>query len=98
MVASNILSGKRFANLNFYYYIKAQSDIKITLLGGNIMQSFERYKTNLRVHNNKIYSYNTDVAIIDHKNKTVTPNDWYSVTTSKHINYVANFYGYIIKK
>jgi hypothetical protein len=62
------------------------------------METFERYKTNLRVHDNKVYSYNTDVANIDHKNKTITPHQYYSVTTSKHINYVANEYGYEVRK
>jgi hypothetical protein len=62
------------------------------------MKSFDRYKSNLRVHNNKVYSYETDVADIDHMNRNITPNKWYSVTTSKHINYVANEYGYKVNK
>ena len=62
------------------------------------MYTFKRYKANLRTHNNKVYSYETDVADIDHKNRTVTPNDYYSMTTSKHINYVASEYGYKVIK
>ena len=62
------------------------------------MQIFERYKANLRVHGNKVYSYETDVANIDHKDRTITPNKYYSMTTSKHINYVANEYGYKVNK
>jgi hypothetical protein len=62
------------------------------------MNTFVKYKVNLRVHNNKVYSYNTNVADINHKNKTITPNDYYSMTTSKHINYVASEYGYKVIK
>ena len=58
------------------------------------MRSFNRYKENLRVHNNKVFSYQTNVADIDHRDQTVTPHKWYSMTTSKHINYVAAEYGY----
>lgn len=78
------------------------------------MRVFDRYKVNLRVQDDvsiwstrvqdefvkgtKIYSYNTHVADIDHKNKTVRPNGYYSKTTSKHINYVAKEYGYKVVK
>ena len=62
------------------------------------MHIFERYKANLRVHGNKVYSYETDVANIAHKDRTITPNKYYSMTTSKHINYVANEYGYKVNK
>ena len=50
------------------------------------------------LHGNKVYSYETDVANIDHKDRTITPNKYYSMTTSKHINYVANEYGYKVNK
>jgi hypothetical protein len=47
----------------------------------------EKYKKNLRIEGDKVYSYDTHVA-------TITPNQlrvhgWWSPTTSKHINYVA---------
>ncbi len=67
------------------------------------MQTFmtlSRYKQNLKtgfgndLRFEKIYSYNTEVAQIDHANKIITVETWYSVTTSKHINFVANQYGY----
>ena len=54
------------------------------------------YKQNLKVDNFFIYSYDTQVAEIDHIKKTVTILEWWSKTTSKHINYVANTYGYEI--
>lgn len=62
------------------------------------MYTFKRYKSNLKTHNNKVYSYETNVADIDHKNRTIKPNDYYSMTTSKHINYVASEYGYKVIK
>ena len=62
-----------------------------------MLRKFDRHKMNLRADNNYVYSYETKVAKIDHNNKTVTPNRWYSVTTSKHINYVASELGYEVK-
>ena len=53
-----------------------------------------KYKQNLKVDNFFIYSYNTQVAEIDHSAKTITILEWWSKTTSKHINYVAREYGY----
>tara|TARA_R100000234_G_scaffold111552_1_gene84582 strand:+ start:2123 stop:2356 length:234 start_codon:yes stop_codon:yes gene_type:complete len=62
------------------------------------MRTFNRYKLNLRATDDAVYSYGTRVAEIDHKNKIITPLDWYSVTTSKHINYVGSEYGYKVQK
>ena len=62
------------------------------------MITFEKYKQNLRVADNHVYSYDTKVAEIDHKNKQITPLGWLSVTTSKHINYVGSEYGYEVQK
>lgn len=62
------------------------------------MRIFDKYKQNLRATDDYVYSYETKVAEIDHKNRTITPLDWYSVTTSKHINYVGSEYGYEVKK
>lgn len=52
---------------------------------------FDKYKKNLRVENNFIYSYDTKVAEI--VNEDIIVKKYYSRTTSKHINYVA----YILK-
>jgi len=57
------------------------------------MKTFDRYKQNLKMVGNDIYSYDTHVAeIIDNKLHLI---NWYvpgvgshSPTTSKHINYV----------
>jgi len=56
-----------------------------------------KYKQNLKIVGDFIYSYNTRVAHISHVAKTIfiVPKYYkYSKTTSKHINYVANELGY----
>ncbi len=62
------------------------------------MRQFPKYKQNLRATDNHVYSYNTKVAEIDHTNRTIKPLGWWSVTTSKHINYVGSEYGYEVQK
>ena len=52
-----------------------------------MIQKFNKYKTNLTKVNNDIYSYSTKVATIE-KNNLIQLGYW-SVTTQKHINYVA---------
>jgi len=58
------------------------------------MRRFDKYIVNLRVTDDRVFSYNTGVAKIDHANEVVVPLGYWSVTTSKHINYVAREYGY----
>ena len=58
------------------------------------METFDKYKQNLRADNNNVFSYDTNVAEIDHANMTINVPKWWSVTTTKHINYVASEYGY----
>ena len=53
-----------------------------------------KYKKNLSFNMNHIFSYGTKVATIDHVQKHVIIKNWYSVTTSKHINYIANLLNY----
>jgi len=57
------------------------------------MKTFDRYKQNLKMVGNDIYSYDTVVAQI--KDNKLHLVNWYvpgvgshSTTTSKHINYV----------
>ena len=50
-----------------------------------------KYKQNLRVEGNKVYSYSTHVATID-GSKLLVHGHW-SMTTSKHINHIADEYG-----
>ena len=52
------------------------------------MITLDRYKQNLRIVGDKVYSYSTHVATIEHPN--LIQHGWLSVTTQKHINYVAN--------
>ena len=54
-----------------------------------------KYRENLRVEGDKVYSYDTHVATI--KNGVVYRLGWWSVTTNKHINYVASEYGYPVQ-
>ncbi len=51
------------------------------------MIHLDRYKQNLHIKDNNVYSYNTNVATI--VNGKLIVLGWWSVTTSKHINYVA---------
>ena len=62
------------------------------------LRTFDKYKQNLKADNNNIFSYDTKVADIDHVKREITPLGWWSVTTSKHINYVASEYGYKVQK
>jgi len=48
-----------------------------------------RYKQNLCLINNNVYSYNTNVARIKGDNLIIL--GYWSPTTSKHINYVAKY-------
>lgn len=57
------------------------------------MRTLDRYKQNLHIDGNKVISYTTHVATIDNTNKTLTVLGYWSVTTSKHINYVARVMG-----
>src|SRR3990167_1295649 len=58
----------------------------------------DRYKQNIHIEGNKVISYTTHVATIDSANRKLYIHGWWSVTTSKHINYVANEYGLEIVK
>lgn len=62
------------------------------------MKDLTKYKKNLRVELNKVYSYNTLVAIIDWETKEIFQNKYYSQTTQNHINYVADNYDLILIK
>ena len=51
------------------------------------MRKFSRYKQNLSRVGNKIYYYSTNVATVKYPN--LVQHGWWSVTTQKHINFVA---------
>jgi hypothetical protein len=50
-----------------------------------------KYKQNLRLDGNKVFSYNTHVATIE--GTQLIQLGYWSPTTQKHINYVANELG-----
>ena len=52
------------------------------------MKNLARYKQNLRIDGNRVISYTTHVATIENGN--LIQLGWWSRTTQKHINYVAN--------
>ena len=52
-----------------------------------------KYKKNLRIEGSKVYSYTTHVATINHTDRTLAVHGYWSITTSKHINHVADTYG-----
>jgi len=60
------------------------------------MKTFDKYKLNLRQIGNDIYSYDTHVATVhydnDYKKESLIQHGWWSVTTQKHVNYVAKEY------
>ena len=64
---------------------------------------FEKYRQNLTQVGNNIYSYDVIVAYINGKDLIQNKNPFqkngrWSVTTQKHINYVANYYNLNLKK
>ena len=51
------------------------------------MRTLDRYKQNLKIQGNNVWSYSTIVAKIDGSN--LIQLGYWSMTTQKHINYVA---------
>lgn len=56
----------------------------------------KKYKQNLKVEGNKVYSYNTHVATID--GGKLHQLGYWSMTTQKHINYVAKEFNLVLIK
>jgi len=55
------------------------------------IRKLDKYKENLLLVGNEVYSYYTNVASIE--GDTLIQHGWWSVTTQKHINYVARELG-----
>lgn len=55
---------------------------------------FDRYIKNLSYDNEFVYSYKTKVAEIDHAHKLIKTLGYWSMTTTKHINYAARILNY----
>tara|TARA_R100001530_G_scaffold61116_2_gene44128 strand:- start:389 stop:619 length:231 start_codon:yes stop_codon:yes gene_type:complete len=51
------------------------------------VRKLDKYKENLLLVGDEVYSYHTNVASIE--GNTLIQHGWWSVTTQKHINYVA---------
>jgi hypothetical protein len=68
----------------------------------NNTRRFARYTKNLSVVTldgvDFIKSYNTLVSVINHETKEILVLGYWSMTTSKHINYVAKQFNYAIDK
>ncbi len=60
------------------------------------MRTLKRYKQNLRIQNNNVWSYTTIVAKI--KDDELHQLGYWSQTTQKHINYVADQLGLTLIK
>jgi|TARA_R100001460_G_scaffold90485_3_gene132133 hypothetical protein len=60
------------------------------------MYKLDKYKQNLTIHGNKVWSYTTHVATIN-GNKLQQLGYW-SQTTQKHINYVAKELNLVLVK
>ena len=60
------------------------------------MRTLPKYKQNLRIDRNDVWSYTTKVARIE-GNELYQLGYW-SMTTQKHINYVADYYDLILIK
>lgn len=60
------------------------------------MRTLPKYKQNLRIEGNNVVSYTTVVARIEGGN--LRQLGYWSMTTQKHINYVANYLGLTLIK
>lgn len=57
-----------------------------------------KYNKNLKIEGNNVISYNTIVAFIDWDVKEINQLGYWSQTTQKHINYVADELNLILIK
>ena len=64
----------------------------------NNLSKLDKYRENLLVSDDAVFSYLTRVAEINHEKREINPLGGWSVTTSKHINYVAREYDYKVTK
>ena len=60
------------------------------------MQTLPKYKQNLRIDRNDVWSYTTKVARIE--GNEIYQLGYWSMTTQKHINYVADYFDLILIK
>jgi hypothetical protein len=60
-------------------------------------RTYRRYPENLQTVGDRVFSYGTHVATFKRGKGLVTKGYW-SVTTSKHINYIARQWGLTVRK
>ena len=60
------------------------------------MPTLPKYKQNLRIDRNDVWSYTTKVARIE--GNEIYQLGYWSMTTQKHINYVADYFDLILIK
>lgn len=58
----------------------------------------KKYKQNLKIQGDYVLSYGTIVAVINYEFKELEQLGYWSVTTQKHINYVAEELNLILIK
>ena len=63
-----------------------------------MIKKYDRYKNNLIVVGNDVISFTTKVAEIDEDKMTIKQLGYWSVTTQRHINYVAQQEGQTLIK
>tara|TARA_R100001163_G_C5049966_1_gene186845 strand:- start:242 stop:433 length:192 start_codon:yes stop_codon:yes gene_type:complete len=63
-----------------------------------MVKKYDRYKHNLIVVGNDVISFTTKVAEIDEDKMTIKQLGYWSVTTQRHINYVAQQEGLTLIK
>ena len=62
-------------------------DVRIATEAGK-RKTFPRFKKNLRIDENGLYSYGTKIADIDFGHRTIRSLGRFSATSSRHYNYV----------
>lgn len=67
--------------------------MKLQTINEDFMRKFIKYTKNLCCDDDFVYSYGTKVARIDTKKRVLWKLGYWSVTTSKHINYAAKQLG-----
>jgi hypothetical protein len=60
------------------------------------MRTLPKYKQNLRINGSDVWSYTTIVAKIE--GNTLKQLGYWSMTTQKHINYVAKYFNLTLIK
>tara|TARA_R100000935_G_scaffold58501_1_gene95881 strand:- start:926 stop:1111 length:186 start_codon:yes stop_codon:yes gene_type:complete len=60
------------------------------------MRTLPKYKQNLKILGNDVWSYSTIVARIE--NNDLIQLGYWSMTTQKHINYVADYFDLVLIK